>query len=113
MKNKSVYRSRIVFTVLGVLLFAALIFWLIAGLDNAQSASDEQRLQNLRQSVINGAVMCYSVEGFYPENISYLKEKYGLTYDEKRYEVKYNYVAVNRRPNVIVSEKDRFAEVVG
>ena len=113
MKNKSVYISRIIISLLGLLVFAALIFWIIVGLDSTKSVSDEQRLLNVKQAVVNGAVMCYSVEGFYPDDIGYLKEHYGLTFDENRYDVTYGFTAPDKRPNVMVSEKNLFAEVAG
>ena len=32
--------------------------------------------------MIKGAVQCYSVEGRYPESLSYMEKHYGLEYDK-------------------------------
>ena len=40
--------------ILGLVLFAGMIVWLVMGLSNASSASEEERLAQVRQSVENG-----------------------------------------------------------
>ena len=55
---------------------------------------------------MNGAVLCYSVEGFFPEDLDYLKENYGLNYDEKRYLVHYRYVSADICPSVLVYDSE-------
>ena len=107
MNEKSIYRLKIAVGVIGVLAFAAIIIWFMIGLGRTRDASDEQRLLNVKQSVVNGAVLCYSVEGFYPDGLAYLKENYGLTYDEDRYLVHYGYISADIRPTVMVYEKEQ------
>ena len=53
--------------ILGLVLFAGMIVWLVMGLSNASSASEEERLAQVRQSVENGVTLCYAVEGAYRE----------------------------------------------
>ena len=48
---------------------------------------------------------CYALEGFYPPDLEYLKEHYGLTYDESSFVVEYQPVAGNIRPDVTILEK--------
>ena len=38
--------------------------------------------ESLKEAVIKGAVQCYSVEGRYPESLSYMEKHYGLEYDK-------------------------------
>ena len=102
MREKSLYKLKIFISAFGIILFIAIIIWFMIGIDRTRSVSDEQRLSNVKQSVMNGAVLCYSVEGFYPDSLDYLKENYGLSYDESRYHVYYGYVSADIRPSVMV-----------
>ena len=106
MKEESLYRVKIFLSAIGVVAFIAIIVWFVTGLVNTRNLSDEQRRSNVKQSVMNGAVLCYSVEGFFPENLDYLKENYGLKYDEKRYLVNYEYVASDVCPSVMVYDSE-------
>ncbi len=115
MKKRTLYRLKLFMTICGALFFAAIIVWFMIGLDRTNSATNEERIKNVKQAVMNGAVLCYSVEGFYPENIDYLKENYGLNYDEKRFLVHYRYVSADICPSVMVydgSEENRPTEGV-
>ena len=45
------------------------------------------------------------MEGSYPESLEYLKEHYGITYDEDRFFVDYKIVGTNILPDVTIIEK--------
>lgn len=62
----------------------------------------EESLSVLEQSIRRGAVQCYALEGAYPENLAYLEERYGVSYDRKRYYVDYTYLASNLMPDITV-----------
>ena len=102
MSGKKLYRLRTFVAVFGILLFAALMVWVIAGIGTARSMTEETRLDNVKQSVVIGAVLCYSVEGVYPESLQYLRENYGVKYEEDKYLVHYRYVAADIMPSVTV-----------
>lgn len=106
MKKDYVFRLKIITAVVSAVLFSVLMIWLSVGIDRAQSVSAEQRLENVRQSVMDGAVLCYSTEGFFPESIDYLKENYGLAFDSEKYLVHYRYVSADIKPSVLVVERD-------
>ncbi len=87
-----------------VLLMAALLFgvWqLVSGVDRANS---EAQTQFVYEAVHNAALTCYAVEGAYPEDLSYLREHYGLAYDQTRYLVNYDAFASNLMPEIYVVE---------
>ena len=65
------------------------------------SASQED-LNMARESVRRAAVECYALEGFYPSDLSYLQEHYGLAVDLDRYFVDYQYIAANLVPDITV-----------
>ncbi|MBP1579123.1 MAG: hypothetical protein J6B57_03440 [Oscillospiraceae bacterium] len=88
--------------IIGAAVFAVMIVWLVAALHNASSASEEERLAQVRQSVENGVTLCYAVEGVYPDSLEYLTESYGVVFDHEKYLVHYECFAANVRPTVTV-----------
>lgn len=106
MEEKSVYRLKIFIAISSVLIFGAILLWLMLGLSRAESVSADQRLKAVKQSVTNGVVLCYSVEGYYPDSIQYLKDNYGVDYDDTRYLVHYRYVSGDIPPTVMVYENN-------
>ena len=58
--------------------------------------------ESLKEAVIKGAVQCYSVEGRYPESLSYLENHYGITYDHSKYLISYEVHASNLMPDIDV-----------
>lgn len=92
-------------TVLSVILFALVIVWFIVSVGNADAAADRKRSDSVYSTVMNGAVLCYSIEGEYPPSLDYLKENYGVIIDSDKYIVDYSYFGANIRPTVVVAEK--------
>ncbi|MBQ3162466.1 MAG: hypothetical protein IJC04_10120 [Oscillospiraceae bacterium] len=92
-------------TVLSVILFVLVVVWFLVSVGNAGSAADKKRTDSVYNTVMNGAVLCYSIEGEYPPDIDYLIENYGLILDSDKYIVDYRYFGANIRPTVVVAEK--------
>ena len=53
-------------------------------------------------AVRRAAVQCYAIEGAYPRSLEHLKERYGVTVNEKQWMVDYRYVADNLAPDITV-----------
>lgn len=85
--------------ILGIVLFVAIS---VANLEQARRTED---LQQLEQALHRTAVACYATEGVYPPDVAYMKEHYGLTYDENRYAVHYDLFASNIMPKINVIER--------
>lgn len=64
--------------------------------------ADRENLALAEQSIRRAAVECYALEGWYPPDLSYLKEHYGVSVDENRYWVDYQYVGGNLMPDITV-----------
>lgn len=64
--------------------------------------ADQETLALAEQSIRRAAVQCYALEGFYPTDLDYLKEHYGVTVDGNRYWVDYQFVASNLMPDIVV-----------
>jgi len=74
----------------------------IANISNGHAEEDKRRLEDvLRQN----SVACYAAEGFFPPDLDYLVEHYGVQIDESRYIVKYEPIAENLMPDITVLEK--------
>lgn len=92
-----------------LLVFALLFSGALKLLNYVDAASEETQLTMVREAVQNAAVMCYAVEGAYPQNLQYLKDNYGLAYDETRFFVFYDSFAANVVPEIRVQVKGGLA----
>ena len=93
-------RTWIAWVIVGVLLIGAI--GIVFGLGNSEK---EAETELVRSAVKNAALSCYAVEGAFPESVDYLRERYGLVYDESRYIVVYDAFASNILPDIRVLEK--------
>jgi hypothetical protein len=64
-------------------------------------AAERQRAR-VEQAIRRAAVQCYALEGAYPPTLDYLKDHYGLCYDERRFVVYYKADGANLTPVVMV-----------
>ena len=94
------YKKEIAIVVLmAVLLFG--VWQLVSGVSSTQSEAETQFVYD---AVHNAAITCYAVEGAYPDDLEYLRENYGLAYDQSRYFVTYSTFASNQMPDIFVVE---------
>lgn len=82
--------------------FAVLFGLFLFGLSSVNSTTQAQQQESLAAAIRRSAVHCYATEGAYPANLSYLKEHYGIRYDEKKYLVDYEVFASNLMPEITV-----------
>lgn len=73
--------------------------------DKAQVKRDDEGLEVLSQAIMKSAVQCYALEGFYPPNIQYLEDNYGLLVNHDKYFISYRVFASNIMPEVDVFPK--------
>lgn len=97
--SRSTDRLRLLFA---LLLFFVLILLFLWGLSVISKNTSSQEKKSLEDSIRKSAVHCYALEGFYPEDLAYLEENYGLTYDHKKYVVSYEIVGENMMPDIMV-----------
>lgn len=85
------------------ILAAGLCFLLfLSRLEAGQRAEGKQRLE---EALRRTAVTCYASEGFYPPDAAYMREHYGLKWEEERYTVRYELTAANLMPDITVLER--------
>ena len=81
------------------------ILILLLFLRGVQSVSDTtvaKQQESLETALSRSIAQCYAVEGMYPPSLSYLKEHYGLTYDENKFLIDYQSIGANLMPEVVV-----------
>lgn len=89
-------------TVLTFLLFAIMV---LMGVSRLEAGNREQGRQRLEESLRRTAAACYAAEGFYPPDVDYLEQNWGIRYDRERYAVHYEIFADNLMPQITVLEK--------
>ncbi len=66
-----------------------------------RSTIDKQQ-ESLETALERDIIQCYCLEGTYPPSLDYLKNHYGLTYDEDYFFVDYRPIASNLYPDVTI-----------
>ena len=89
------------------LVFLLLILLLFARGVNRLSRDTIRRQEDTLRAALNRSVTrCYAIEGAYPENLQYLKEHYGITYDEELFFVDYRVSGANIFPDITIIKKE-------
>ncbi len=92
-------------------LFLSLIFSLsiistvIIGFYEVEEDIDSTEVERLESSLKDAAVHCYSIEGFYPADIDYLIDNYGVVVDFKEFNIYYATIGSNILPEIEVFRK--------
>ena len=94
MKKKSV-----LWVLAGMLCAVMVVTIAVGNLEQGRQAEDIRQLEQVLQRI---AVACYAVEGVYPPDVDYMRQHYGLTYDDRQYLVHYELVASNFMPEIHV-----------
>ena len=89
---------------LALAVFAAVFIGVYLLVNKVSSASGSAETEIVKDAVRSAVLTCYAVEGAYPINLDYLKEHYGLAYNEDEYLVMYSAFASNVMPNIQVLE---------
>lgn len=87
---------------LPLLLFLVIFLFAFRGISSISDTTEEKEMEGLEQAVYRDIVHCYAAEGYYPSSIEYLKEHYGLTWNEERYWIDYQPIGSNLMPDVTV-----------
>ena len=87
--------------VLGVVL---VLLFALSAVDRLALGRAGEEKQQLEQAVKRAAVACYAAEGFYPPELAYLQEHYGLQINGERFVVSYDAPASNLMPDITVLE---------
>lgn len=94
--------------ILSVCVFLLILFLFVQGISSLSASTRKRQKESLENAIMRSITYCYTVEGAYPGNLEYLKENYGLTYDEDLFFVDYRTSGSNILPDVtIIERKDK------
>lgn len=91
-------------TILAICVFVAIIVVFFCGINSLSSTTDSKEKESLENALSRSITYCYATEGYYPENLDYIKDNYGLMYDESKYFVDYHVIGSNIYPDVTIIE---------
>ena len=87
--------------ILPVVVISVLLLFL-GVIDSLHRGNLSEEKQQLEEALLQAAVSCYALEGFYPPSLDYLTEHYGIRINEKYFVVKYERYASNLLPDITV-----------
>lgn len=91
---------------LSIAVFLLIFFLFLQGISSLSVSTRKRQKESLENAIMRNVTYCYTVEGAYPESLDYLKENYGLTYDEDLFFVDYRIAGSNILPDVTIIEKE-------
>lgn len=93
-------------------MISLLVFCIIAGsfycgIDSLSIGTIKRQEDALRKALTRSITYCYAMEGFYPQDLEYIQENYGLTYDKSLFFVDYQVIGSNIFPEITIIHKER------
>ena len=85
-----------------VVILAAVILLFVYAVNGASETADSTAAAELERAITRAAVQCYAIEGFYPHDVAYLKDHYGVIIDENKFAVDYKCEMPNYLPIIKV-----------
>ena len=101
-KTKRIIKNSkgMIFTVV-ILVTVVLLF--MSAVDGAAVKADSSAAATLEKAIRRAAVQCFAIEGFYPPEVDYLVENYGVIIDYDKYAVKYKASMSNVMPDIRIA----------
>ena len=90
---------------LSTMLFLLICGGFYLGMHFTSAKTSQKHAEILQTAISRSIAHCYATEGYYPENLEYLKEHYGIRYDSEKYFVDYQVLGENIFPDVTIIEK--------
>ena len=85
MKRKESRHVQMRGIIITALAFAITVLVLVFALSQVDERSEQQQAKALENAIMRATLTCYAVEGRYPATVRYLKENYGVVYNEDKY----------------------------
>lgn len=101
-EQKHISFGRRLIYLLPVLAFLVLFVLFIRGIGSVSESTLAKQQESLETALERSISQCYAVEGSYPPSLEYLKQHYGLLYDEDSFLIDYEYYGSNLLPEVTV-----------
>lgn len=85
-----------------ILVFILIAILFLIGVIRIQKSTIDKQQKSLETAIDRDIIQCYCLEGTYPPSLDYLKDHYGLVYDENYFFVDYRPIASNLYPDVTI-----------
>ena len=85
-----------------IIISILLIIFFLFSINKVNEKSSAESHLILIDAINKAVVQCYAIEGYFPPDIEYLEENYGLIINHDKYIVSYNVFASNIMPNIDV-----------
>ncbi len=82
--------------------FIAMVLVLVFSLSQVDERNQSEQVKALEDAVMRATLTCYAVEGRYPTSVNYLKENYGIVYNDNQFIVTLDSFASNLLPDIQV-----------
>ena len=100
--QKNISFSKRLMKYLSAFLFIALFILFITGINDVSTSTVERQKESLETARQRDRTHCDAVEGSYPPSLDYIKQHYGLQYNEDLFFVDYQPIGSNVLPSVTV-----------
>ncbi len=94
--------KNIVKTCLPFVIAAVLLFITLVSVGNLSGGSKAEEKQQLEDALRRAALSCYASQGFYPPDLEYIINRYGIQIDREHFAVFYDIFAENLMPSINV-----------
>lgn len=94
-------RKKISPFIIQILVLIVIVAGICVAIDTLKNDVSDEQLQLAESAVYKYAAQCYALEGFYPSDILYLEENYGLVLSDK-FIYHYAYIGSNMMPEIKV-----------
>ncbi len=84
-----------------IILFIVLIFQI----QNIALLTKKQQQINLEKALSRDIIECYALEGYYPPDLNYIEEHYGLSYNKSEFFIDYQIEGENIKPTFTIIER--------
>lgn len=88
--------------ILSICIFGLLFISFFFAVEHFSKETTARQLKSLENAIHQSIVYCYTLEGSYPESLEYIKEHYGLTYNDDLFFVDYRLQGANIMPDVTI-----------
>ncbi|MGN1143104.1 MAG: hypothetical protein ACI4SU_00960 [Anaerovoracaceae bacterium] len=88
------------------LILLAVLLISITVLSDVERGRSGLARKQLEATVRKTVLTCYAAEGIYPPSLEYMKDRYGLCFDEETYQIYYDVFGANLMPDITVLEKE-------
>ncbi|MBD5529331.1 MAG: hypothetical protein HDR02_13140 [Lachnospiraceae bacterium] len=89
-------------SLLPLLVGILILIFFLRGIQSVSDTTAAKQQESLETALARSIAQCYAVEGMYPPSLAYIKQHYGLTYDESKFMIDYRSDGSNLMPEVIV-----------